>query len=637
MARLLFLLKLLIVTASVNADVGELPPDSYLHKSPWTWTCKDSTCVKMNKDDLGPTEDGNPLSVCKLNCGKHGVLFPLPTGKVEIGKGFVQFYPQNLKFAPVEAPAVTLVKRFGEASKIFTTYLNKMHPDNNKDGTAPFPSGTEVDPIAKNVVLIHIAIAHPNTRLELNTDEGYLLSILQQDDKNTVSVTITANTYFGARHGLETLSQLIAYNDEMNCLQIVDQAIIRDKPVFKYRGIILDTSRNFISVPTLKRLIDGMSFNKLNMFHWHITDSHSFPFYSKSVPLMTRYGAYSPRQIYTIEDMKDMVEYARIRGVKIVPEFDAPAHAGNGWQWGPKEGKGDMAVCINQEPWQKFCVEPPCGQLNPVNENMYDILGKIYLDMLEIFDNDLFHMGGDEVNLNCWNKTDEIREFLTSRGKDLSQESYVDLWNTFQERALKILRENRRDERKNLTAILWTSDLVSTKHLLDYVDKNDYIVQTWTTGNDAVIPFMLDNGYRVIFSNYDAWYFDCGYGAWVGEGPNNWCSPYKGWQQVYKNSPEFIYANVTSLNKAKKAVAEGLILGGEAAMWSEQVDGAALESKIFPRASALAERLWSNPSSGWYAAEPRMVHNRQRFVERGLSPDRLQPEWCHQNENLCYL
>lgn len=148
---------------------------------------------------------------------------------------------------------------------------------------------------------------------------------------------------------------------------------------------------------------------------------------------------------------------------------------------------------------------------------------------------------------------------------------------------------------------------------------------------------MLDNGYRVIFSNYDAWYFDCGYGAWVGEGPNNWCSPYKGWQQVYLNSPYKIYANATSTEKAGKALEEGLILGGEAAMWSEQVDGTSLDSKLFPRASALAERLWSNPSTGWYEAEPRMVQNRQRYVERGVFADRLQPEWCHQNENLCYL
>lgn len=94
-----------------------------------------------------------------------------------------------------------------------------MHPDNTGD-TAPFPSGTEVDPISKNSVVITVAVAHPNTQLSLDTDEGYLLVVQRQDDLSTVIVTITAKTYFGARHALETLSQLIAYNDELNCLQV---------------------------------------------------------------------------------------------------------------------------------------------------------------------------------------------------------------------------------------------------------------------------------------------------------------------------------------------------------------------------------------------------------------------------------
>ena len=66
------------------------------------------------------------------------------------------------------------------------------------------------------------------------------------------------------------------------------------------------------------------------------------------------------------------------------------------------------------------------------------------------------------------------------------------------------------------------------------------MIQIWTTGEDSVISELINKGYQVIFSNYDAWYLDCGYSSWVGEG-NNWCSPYKGWQKVYDNSPRKIY------------------------------------------------------------------------------------------------
>ena len=144
-------------------------------------------------------------------------------------------------------------------------------------------------------------------------------------------------------------------------------------------------------------------------------------------------------------------------------------------------------------------------------------------------------------------------------------------------------------------------------------------------------PF-IDKDFKVIFSNYDAWYFDCGYSSWVGEG-NNWCSPYKGWQIVYENSPKEMYRSQGG-NPAR----ESLILGGEAAMWAEQVDGAAVIHKLWPRASALGERLWTDPGSSqtWKQAEIRMINHRNRLVERGIEADALQPEWCNQNEGLCY-
>lgn len=128
----------------------------------------------------------------------------------------------------------------------------------------------------------------------------------------------------------------------------------------------------------------------------------------------------------------------------------------------------------------------------------------------------------------------------------------------------------------------------------------------------------------MILSNYDALYLDCGFGGWVKDG-NNWCSPYIEWQKIYSNSPSKI-VGYESVNQ---------ILGAEAALWSEQADEYTLDSRLWPRVSALAERLWSDPSTPWREAESRMLMHRLRLVQNGISAERLQPEWCLLNEDEC--
>lgn len=190
-------------------------------------------------------------------------------------------------------------------------------------------------------------------------DESYKLVISNKQ------VRITSETYFGARHGLETLSQLISYDELRDSLQMHGSALIEDAPLYIHRGLLIDTSRNYFHLDILKGIVDAMSYNKMNVFHWHISDSHSFPLHLKSVPELAQYGAYSPAKTYSADDVRHLVEYARIRGVKVVPEFDAPAHVGNGWQFAEKNHPdwGKLTVCVNQEEWQDFCVEPPCGQV----------------------------------------------------------------------------------------------------------------------------------------------------------------------------------------------------------------------------------------------------------------------------------
>lgn len=642
------MMRWILFLAAVAAVQATLPD-----VSPYTWRCAPSVRVKDSKHQGKQQNAGEPVCVrhirlpenateipqdmnmneCRLTCGKFGVLWPKPN-HVEMGKKVVHFVPKDLHFK-LPATQQEVATLLGKGIEVFVENLMRNHP--RFDAEAPSRRNSDflfASRAATHDVIVTINVTEQRpTYLTLNTSvEAYKLQVNSPAPHNSILVYIEAESYFGIRNGLETLSQLIAYDDAENNLMIVNHASITDEPAYAYRGLLLDTSRNYISIKEIKHQIDAMAASKLNTFHWHITDSHSFPMQLQSLPEMSAYGAYEPHKIYTAADIKDIVEYARVRGVRVLPEFDAPAHVGSGWQWGPSRQLGELAVCVNQEPWQSFCVEPPCGQLNIANPQIYEVLQKLYNDMVESFKPlDLFHYGGDEVNLNCWNSTEQIKKWMleTAKQPDLSADSYYKEWNIFQEKArLALTKANGQVE---VPGILWTSHLTEKGRAAQFLDPLKYIIQIWTTGEDPLIKELLDNKFRLIFSNYDALYLDCGFSAWVGNG-TNWCSPYKGWQKVYDNNPLQISRNLT-----QGVLQENLIQGGEAAMWTEQVDDHNLASKVWPRAAALAERLWSMPSHGWELAEHRMIYHRQRLVERGVNAERLQPEWCLQNQDLCYI
>lgn len=103
---------------------------------------------------------------------------------------------------------------------------------------------------------------------------------------------------------------------------------------------------------------------------------------------------------YSLGEIRYIIDYAKKRGVRVIFELDAPSHAGNGWQWGPEAEMGNLAVCVNKMPWRQYCIQPPCGQLNPANSNVFKVLKKLYKELLDIFPHqEYFHMGGDEVKI----------------------------------------------------------------------------------------------------------------------------------------------------------------------------------------------------------------------------------------------
>ncbi|KAK4308140.1 hypothetical protein Pmani_020138 [Petrolisthes manimaculis] len=613
----LFLTFLVCFRPTFSSNFFQLP-------SPWGWACEEDKCVK--KSAGGPTSLLT-LNTCKITCGPAGALWPLPTMAI-VGNEVANFLPTNLTHSLTCGAGGDSCQLLQEAVTIFQDNLHRYHP-NYKNGSAPWV-GPWDPPTLRHKLHLDVTIQGGDGILTLDTDESYELAVSRVESVTTA--VIIAPTFFGARHALETLSQLAEYHETTNSLVLVTNATVSDAPAFKYRGLLVDTSRNFISVGVLERTLEGMASTKLNTLHLHLTDTHSWPLYLPGLPNMAYYGAYSPSNIYTPQDMRHLQHYARVRGIRLVPEIDGPAHVGNGWQWGPKEGLGNLAVCVNQEPWQEFCVEPPCGQFNLANPNMYTVLRKIYFEIYDIFNSvDIFHYGGDEVNLNCWNTTDEIVEWMTANNHSLTDDAYYEQWGIFQEKARLLMADAAISKRmKEPTGMIWTSHLTEMGRELRYLNQSKYIIQIWSTGDDPVITKLLQEGYKLVFSNHDAWYLDCGAGAWVGEG-NNWCSPYKGWQAVYNNNPHRLALELTG-NEYKDA-----ILGGEAALWTEQADDATVDAKLWPRGAALGERLWSNPSTSWSLAELRLIHHRQRLMNRGIMADRIQPQWCHQNERLCYL
>ncbi|CAK9803038.1 Chitooligosaccharidolytic beta-N-acetylglucosaminidase [Anthophora quadrimaculata] len=599
---------LLLVVFAVQVVASENAEDSY--RTPWHYKCEGGLCKKelITKDVNAPL----PLEVCELFCGASSSLWPKPTGHLSLSKYMVQLDPEKITLTTDTKSETTQLGYLLERNIVL------LRNNILKDCEGKFVKRGGMD------MLIRIKGLNEseNIKLSLDTDESYVLSVTQVET-SMLNATITAKSYFGARHALETLSQMIVYDNLRNQVQIPREISITDGPVYPYRGVLLDTSRNFVDKATILRTIDGMAMSKLNTLHWHIIDSHSFPYKSKTWPSFSKYGSYAAEKIYDQEDVNEIVEYGLIHGVRILPEFDAPAHVGEGWQW----VGDDAVVCFNAEPWQNYCVEPPCGQLNPTNEKIYELLEGIYKDMLEDFQPDLFHMGGDEVNLNCWRSSPVITNWMqTVKGWNLTESSFYMLWNYFQEKALEKL--TNANNGKQIPVILWTSGLTNEENL-KYLDPSKYIVQIWATKNDPTIARLLRNNFPVIFSNYDSLYLDCGFSAWIGEG-SNWCAPYKGWKTIYDNSPLKIIRSQRLESK------KNLILGGEAALWTEQADTASVDGKIWPRSAALAERLWSEPNSTWIHAEQRMLRQRERFVKRGITAESLQPQWCLQNQGHCH-
>jgi len=467
-------------------------------------------------------------------------------------------------------------------------------------------------------MLVRVTLGSESEALRLATDETYDLEV------SAPNATISAPTVYGAMHALETLGQIIDPRSATSPNASISWAVsISDGPRFPHRGLMVDSSRNFLSPRALRRTIDGMAMNKLNVLHWHLSDAQSFPFVSRRYPELSEHGAYRPQMVYDPTTVASLRRYAAARGVRLVPEFDAPGHVWQGWHgWASRYGQDELTVCGGHEPWEEACAEPPCGQLDPTNNFTYAVLEGLWGDVAEAFgDEEFFHVGGDEISYRCWNTSGRVRGWMAAHGLQPSDpRSFTELWALFQARADGIVRAAGAGPR---TLVKWDDTFAAGLPIA-----NDTVIQVWH--GLGMLSRAVKAGHRAILSNSDAWYLDCGTGNWVSGG-TSWCEPYKSWQSVWENEP---------LGDAALSDEEAArVLGGEGALWSEAIDDANIDQKAWPRGAALAERLWSpRDVLAGYTAQTRagalLVH-RDRMVARGLGAEAMQPRFCLEHPGAC--
>ncbi|KAI0684527.1 N-acetylhexosaminidase [Cytidiella melzeri] len=437
-------------------------------------------------------------------------------------------------------------------------------------------------------------------------DEAYTLTV----PSDGTGATITANSTLGLFRGLTTFTQL--FYETGGTTYLLNAPIhIEDSPAYPWRGLLLDTSRNFFPVDAVKHTLDAMSWNKMNQFHWHIVDSQSFPLQVPGYTDLAAKGAYDSQSVYSPQDVADVVSYAGARGIDVMVEIDTPGHTAVISQAHPEH-----IACAEATPWASFANEPPAGQLRLASNATIAYTAGLLTAVSKMFPSTLFSTGGDEINANCYAQDVETQQALNATGKTFEQ-----ALDTFTQATHKALIAEGK------TPVVWEEMVLAHNVTLS----NNTLVLVWISSDD--VKAVAEKGFKLIHAASDYFYLDCGGGGWVGENPdgNSWCDPFKTWQHSYSFDPT---ANLTA-DEAK------LVMGGQHLLWTEQSGPQNLDPIVWPRASSSAELWWSAPSGNASAdldtALPRLHEMSYRMRQRGVDTISLQPEWCAIRPGACDL
>jgi hexosaminidase len=366
----------------------------------------------------------------------------------------------------------------------------------------------------------------------VNENESYRIDITRRQ------ALLHAPTVVGAIRGLETVLQLLDSDRRGYFLPGVK---IQDQPRFPWRGLLIDVARHFQTIEVLKRNLDAMAALKLNVFHWHLTEDQGFRVESKKYPKLHLLG--SDGNYYTHEQVKDVIAYARDRGIRVVPEFDIPGHS-TSWLVGhPELGSAPGPYTIERRPG---IFEPA---LDPTREDVYKFLEGFLGEMAALFPDAYMHIGGDENEGKQWDRNESIQAYMKAKG---IKDNHA-LQAYFNTRLLKILQKHGKK-------------MIGWDEILQPELPKDIVIHSWR--GTAALAEAARKGYDGILSN--GYYID-----------------------LIQPASQHYVADPLPADSTLTADEARHVLGGEATMWAEWVTPETIDSRIWPRTAAIAERLWS--------------------------------------------
>jgi hexosaminidase len=395
------------------------------------------------------------------------------------------------------------------------------------------PMNDEVEPDPTHVTL-EIHCDHAGERVQsVREDESYQLAVTAQHAR------LSAPTPVGVLRGIETFLQLVDLDAHGFGVPAVE---IRDRPRFAWRGLLIDVSRHWMPEPVIKRNLDAMAALKLNVLHWHLSDDQGFRIESKRFPKL--HGMGSEGHYYTQEQVRDIVAYARERGIRVVPEFDMPGHT-TAWFVGHPELASAPGPYVIERAWGIF---DPC--MDPTREEVYKFLDAFVGEMAALFPDEYFHIGGDEVNGTQWDHSSRVQSFKQAHGlKDNAE-----LQAYFNRRILPIVQKHGKK-------------MIGWEEILHPDLPKNVVVHSWR--GQKSLAEAARQGYMGILS----------YGYYLSDMP----------PASFHYAVDPVEGETAGLTPEQQA----RILGGEACMWSEYVTAENIDGRIWPRAAAIAERFWS--------------------------------------------